>query len=269
METIIVKDLSTDSSSVTVSEKSSRGRTGIVWRSDWVGTSDYYVGDAVAFSNRSYFCKKFISSSTSNTPIIATDNWDILVDNSADNSLPYWHVDPTSGSFLPDANETYSIGSPTSKIKELHLSGDTIYLGDATLSSEDEGVKVESVVLGSGDTTIKLGVTGNGKLSQESTVSGEVQPVVEGVDSIDVNVSSYNSIPEGNLQNALKYLEDKAFQQETEPTGSTVKEGDLWYNTITDRMNVYRNNTWETLVTSPALAADTGYDDISMNGGFF
>jgi hypothetical protein len=265
METIIVKDLSTDSSSVTVSEKSSRGRTGIVWRSDWVGTSDYYVGDAVAFSNRSYLCKKFIPSSTSNTPIIATDNWDILVDN----ILTYWHVDPTSGSFLPDANETYSIGSPTLKIKDLHLSGSTIHLGDSEISSEGGGIKLPSVILGSGDNAIKLGVSESGKLSQESTVGGEVQPTVEGVDSVDVNVTSHNNLPAGNLQDALHHLEDQIYQQTAAPIGGNLSEGALWYDTTTDRMNVYRDNTWEILVTSPALSDDTGYDNISMNGGYF
>jgi hypothetical protein len=250
---------------ITVTDKGARGEPGIVWKGTWSAISDYYVGDAVEFSTRSYICKKFISSSASNTPIAVTDSWDVLI------GMPFsnWYEDPTSGDLLPNGNETLSIGSPTLKIKDLHLAGSTIHLGDSEISSEGGDIKLPSVILGSGDNTIKLGVSESGKLSQESTVGGEVQPTVEGVDSVDVNVTSHNNLPSGNLQDALHHLEDQIYQQTAAPIGSNLSEGDLWYDLTTDRMNVYRDNTWEILVTSPALSDDTGYDNISMNGGYF
>jgi hypothetical protein len=250
---------------VTVSEKSSKGRVGLVWRGDWLGTADYYVGDAVQFSGSSYICKKFIYSSASAIPITTTDSWDVLVGT----SFPGWYEDPTSGDLLPTGNETLSIGSPTLKIKDLHLAGNTIHLGDSEISSKGEDIKLSSMILGSGDNTIRLSVSENGKLSQESTVGGVVQPAVEGVDSVDVNVTLHNNLPVGNLQDALHHLEDKIYQQTAAPVGGNLSEGALWYDTTTERMNVYRDNTWETLVTSPALSDDTGYDNISMNGGYF
>ena len=46
-------------------------------------------------------------------------------------------------------------------------------------------------------------------------------------------------------------------------------EGDLWYDTSTDRLKLNRNNIWELLIQADALEQDSGYDDISMNGGYF
>jgi hypothetical protein len=178
METVIVKDLSTDSSAVTVSEKSPKGRAGLVWRNDWIGTANYYVGDAVLYLGSSYICKRYIAANASGFPSLLTDDW--------------------------------------------HL-----------LSSQ--------------------GSSGN-------------------VTSTDVGVAAYNNMPAGNLQDALEHLEDQLFKQTAAPTvaaGDNLEEGDLWYDTTNNRMNVYRNNTWEILVTGSALSADTGYDNISMDGGFF
>lgn len=40
---------------------------------------------------------------------------------------------------IPDSNETYDLGSPTKRFKELYLSGNTINIGGATISSDGTG----------------------------------------------------------------------------------------------------------------------------------
>ena len=42
-----------------------------------------------------------------------------------------------SGHILPDSNETYDLGSPTNKFRDLYLSAGTLYLGDKTFSQND------------------------------------------------------------------------------------------------------------------------------------
>ena len=42
--------------------------------------------------------------------------------------------DPIDGHIIPDANETYDLGSPDKKFKDLYLSGNTLYMGGQPLS---------------------------------------------------------------------------------------------------------------------------------------
>jgi hypothetical protein len=44
-----------------------------------------------------------------------------------------------SGSIIPDTDSTYDLGSPTKKFKDLHLSGNSIFLGDGLILSNDGG----------------------------------------------------------------------------------------------------------------------------------
>jgi hypothetical protein len=150
-----------------------RGRTGLVWRSAWSGTVNYYLGDAVSYEGSSYVNIKYIAANSTAYPDVETNYWQLLASK-----------------------------------------------GD--------------------------------------------QPT-----STNLSVTSHNNLPSGSLQAALEYLEDRMFNQSATPTGSSVVEGDLWYDTSNDRMFVYRNNTWELLVTSSATSSSTGYDSITMNGGYW
>ena len=51
--------------------------------------------------------------------------------------------------------------------------------------------------------------------------------------------------------------------------GTTVTEGDLWYDTTDNQMKFYRNGVWEVIAQTSAMADTNGYDDIHMNGGYF
>ena len=46
---------------------------------------------------------------------------------------------------IPAASEIYSLGSPTRKFKDLYLSGNTIILGNTTISSTTDGLTVDSI----------------------------------------------------------------------------------------------------------------------------
>ena len=67
-----------------------------------------------------------------------------------------------SGSIIPNANETYDLGSSTYKFRDLYLSGNTITLGSLTLSDSSGALSVSSG--GSTASTNNLDVTGTIKL---------------------------------------------------------------------------------------------------------
>jgi hypothetical protein len=53
--------------------------------------------------------------------------------------------------------------------------------------------------------------------------------------------------------------------QPTQPVGQS--EGSLWYDTTTDRLKILRDTTYETVVTDDSILE--GYDNITLNGGYF
>ena len=53
-----------------------------------------------------------------------------------------------STSIIPNANETYDLGSLTNRFRDLYLSGNTLKLGDASLSASSETLSLSGVGLG-------------------------------------------------------------------------------------------------------------------------
>jgi hypothetical protein len=72
------------------------------------------------------------------------------------------------GDMVPNANETYDIGSASFKFKDLYLSGSSIYLGDAVITSAGSAVDLPagSTINGvplaiPGDTSLTVDITGS------------------------------------------------------------------------------------------------------------
>ena len=60
---------------------------------------------------------------------------------------------------VPSTNETLDLGTPTSRFKDLYLSGNTIYLGDEALSKHaDGGIHVKNLLIGEGTDKLRLKV---------------------------------------------------------------------------------------------------------------
>ena len=82
---------------------------------------------------------------------------------------------------LPDADSSRSLGSPTKKWKDLHLSGNTLFLGDSGSISSGAGGEIilPSIKIGKGANAVKLEADATGKLKTKSVVSGVTQAAEE------------------------------------------------------------------------------------------
>ena len=139
----------------------------------------------------------------------------------------------TSGHILPNTNDTYDIGSSALKIRDLYMSGSTIHLGDQSISSDADGIKMPSIKIGTGGNEISLTASSDGKLVQTAKVGGVTQaPVtytIDGLDdtnittAVDGNILSYdvgsskwiNSIPidaytKSEVDSAISAIVDSA-----------------------------------------------------------
>ena len=84
-----------------------------------------------------------------------------------------------------------------------------------------------------------------------------------------VSYTQTGSLPGGNLQDALGDLADQFFRQASTPSGDNLAEGDLWYNTSSDELFVYRQVSvgfeWHTI----ASAGGSSPTSFTLDGGSF
>ena len=87
------------------------------------------------------------------------------------------------GHILPDTTEIYDLGSATNKFRDLYLSGNTLNIGDQTISADATTISMETIKLGAGNNTVTLEVDSSGDFQRTSVKNGVAQPTSPIVDS--------------------------------------------------------------------------------------
>ena len=101
-----------------------------------------------ALANTNTFIATKVSTSTFNSALANTNTYIATKLSNA------WSTTVSTRNLIPEAANTYSLGSPTRKYKDLHLSGATIYLGNTTLSSTRKGTLTIAGQYGSTQTLV-------------------------------------------------------------------------------------------------------------------
>ena len=85
----------------------------------------------------------------------------------------------------------------------------------------------------------------------------------------EIVYTATGSLAGGNVQDALGDLADQFFRQSSTPSGSNLAEGDLWYNTSSEELFVYRQVSggyeWHTI----ASAGGSSPTSFTLDGGSF
>ena len=85
----------------------------------------------------------------------------------------------------------------------------------------------------------------------------------------DITYTETTTLPGGNVQDALADLADQFFRQASTPSGDNLAEGDLWYNTSSEELFVYRQVSggyeWHTI----ASAGGSSPTSFTLDGGSF
>ena len=85
----------------------------------------------------------------------------------------------------------------------------------------------------------------------------------------NVTVTPYNTISSTNLQTVLQGLADQDFRGTSAPTGSTVSEGDTWYDTDDDQLKVYRETSSGTFAWVPIMVGNISADSDTIDAGSY
>tara|TARA_R110001599_G_scaffold68054_1_gene191852 strand:+ start:439 stop:852 length:414 start_codon:yes stop_codon:yes gene_type:complete len=88
-------------------------------------------------------------------------------------------------------------------------------------------------------------------------------------DAANIAITPYNTITSTNLQVALEQLADQNFRGTSAPTGSTVQEGDTWYDTDDDQLKVYRETSSGTFQWVPIIVGAAGGDSDTVDAGSY
>tara|TARA_R110002020_G_scaffold145804_1_gene320035 strand:- start:2841 stop:3254 length:414 start_codon:yes stop_codon:yes gene_type:complete len=85
----------------------------------------------------------------------------------------------------------------------------------------------------------------------------------------NVTVTPYNTITSSTLQSALQELADQDFRSTSAPSGSSVQEGDTWYDTDDDQLKVYRETSSGTFQWVPIIVGAAGGDSDTVDAGSY
>ena len=95
---------------------------------------------------------------------------------------------------VPDTDIAYDLGSSTYKFNDLYLDGNTIHLGNQTISKNATGVSIGELKIGSGTNTVILTPSSDGVLQMSGTdSSGNAVAQIENVPSIQ-SVTNFNDL---------------------------------------------------------------------------
>ena len=95
------------------------------------------------------------------------------------------------------------------------------------------------------------------------------------MDADNVVFTPYNTISATNVNDALKQLADQNFRSDSAPTGSivagasTISEGDTWYDTDDNQLQVYRETSTNVFEWVPIIVGAAADDSDTLDAGAF
>ena len=95
---------------------------------------------------------------------------------------------------IPDTDVAYDLGSSTNKFNDLYLDGNTIHLGNQTISKTASGLSISELKIGSGTNTVKLAPSSSGVLQMTGTdSSGNAVAQIENVPQVQ-SVTNFSDL---------------------------------------------------------------------------
>ena len=103
-------------------------------------------------------------------------------------------------------------------------------------------------------------------VSAASTVV-QVATSVPSVSAQDIAITPTGSITATNLEDAINELANQQFSSASAPTGVYINEGDIWYETDTENLYVYREVSPGVFNWMPIVIGTANSD--SLDGGLY
>jgi hypothetical protein len=103
-----------------------------------------------------------------------------------------------------------------------------------------------------------------------NTTSIEARGIAIGTTAASgIAFSPHGTVTATNLQGALEQLADQDFRSTDTPTGTTVSEGDTWYDTDDNQYKIYRETSIGVFQWVPIIVGNTSDDSDTLDAGAF
>jgi len=114
--------------------------------------------------------------------------------------------------------------------------------------------------------TITLDITDDVTTVQAYTLAIPIS-VPGTLNASNIITTPYNTITATDLDTALKQLADQDFRGDDTPSGDYIEQGDLWYESDTETLKIYREVSSNVYAWIP-IAMSTGDSD-TLDGGSY
>jgi len=171
-----------------------------------------------------------------------------------------------TNNLIPDTNETYDLGSPTNRFKDLYLSGSTVFLGDTKISRTPQGdvefrdsqtdslrkIRVDELEIGFGASARKIKVD-NGRI--KFTDTNDIDKVD---DSLSLPTGTISGSAQIDLTQTTNYESGIKTKLNTEEvlSGSVISGNKTFNNDLTVVGNLNVQGTTTTFDTTTFNVAD-------------
>jgi hypothetical protein len=174
--------------------------SGAFWNSDYVNRDEYITSALDGYIN---IISQYANGNTASQLHLEHGLATIEVSNG---SNQVWFFDDTGnltvpGNIMPAANVTYSLGNATNRWANLWLSGNTIQLGDLSLSAGANGLTSSSGFDLENSTAANIEATGNitanyffGNGSQLTGLNTTTSNISNGTSNVDIPIANGNVI---------------------------------------------------------------------------
>ena len=133
---------------------------------------------SIHYKKQSSEARGNVSINAGNNVTVTESNGEYTISNSATDFGPHWTKD-SHGSLIPNAHDTYDIGEPENKVRDLYLGNNSLHIGGETIGYDEA---TSTLTLNNNDSIAKqtalntLSGTVSGKADQGAldTLSGTV-----------------------------------------------------------------------------------------------
>lgn len=103
--------------------------------------------------------------------------------------------------------------------------------------------------------------------SAVTTVQVSAGIPIQSIDAENITITPTGSITATNLEDAINQLANQQFSSASAPTGVYINEGDIWYETDTENLYVYREVSTGVFNWVPIVIGTANSD--SLDGGLY
>jgi len=107
------------------------------------------------------------------------------------------------------------------------------------------------------------------EVTEETTTITASTIAIGNTSATSMGITAISGLSATNVQAAIEEIAGNAFQQDSQPSGSQVNEGDTWYDTDDNQYKIYRETSSGVFQWVPIMVGSSDGDSDTLDAGAF